>query len=47
VFNDDFVQLPAHIVAARARQSAKWLTDQVSRRSLPVRKARPRAQQPG
>ena len=47
VFNDDFVQLPAHVVAARARQSVKWLTDQVSRRSLPIRKDRPRAKQSG
>jgi sugar phosphate isomerase/epimerase len=47
VFNDDFVQLPAYVVAARARQSVKWLTDQVSRRSLPIRKDRPRAKQSG
>jgi len=39
VFNDDYTQLPAPLVAARARQSVKWLTDQVSRRSLPVRRA--------
>jgi sugar phosphate isomerase/epimerase len=42
VFNDDYTQLPAGFVAARARASAKWLTDQVSRRSLPIRKDRPR-----
>jgi len=47
VFNDDYTQLPGPFVAARARQSAKWLTDQVSRRSLPIRKDRPRARQPG
>ena len=38
VFNDDYVQLPASLVTARARQSVKWLTDHVSRRSLPMRK---------
>jgi predicted xylose isomerase-like sugar epimerase len=47
VFNDDYTQLPAPFVAVRARQSVKWLTDQVSRRSLPIRKDRPRARQPG
>ena len=45
VFNDDYAQLPAAFVAARARASVKWLTDQVSRRSLPVR--RDRVRQPG
>jgi sugar phosphate isomerase/epimerase len=39
VFNDDYVQLPLAVVARRARQSVKWLTDQVSRRSLPIRRA--------
>jgi sugar phosphate isomerase/epimerase len=39
VFNDDYTQLPLAIVAARARRSVKWLTDQVSRRSLPLRGA--------
>jgi sugar phosphate isomerase/epimerase len=39
VFNDDYVQLPASLVAARARASVKRLTDHVSRRSLPVRRA--------
>jgi sugar phosphate isomerase/epimerase len=38
VFNDDYTQLPAPLVAARARQSVKWLTDHVSRRSLPMRR---------
>src|SRR5262245_28963789 len=38
VFNDDYTQLPPAIVAARARASAKWLTDHVSRRSIPVRR---------
>ena len=47
VFNDDYVQLPASLVTARARASVKWLTDQVSRRSLPIRKDGPRARQPG
>ena len=37
VFNDDYAQLPHAIVAERARRSVKWLTDQVSRRSLPLR----------
>jgi len=40
VFNDDYTQLPPPVVAARARRSVKWLTDQVSRRSLPLRGAR-------
>jgi sugar phosphate isomerase/epimerase len=35
VFNDDYLQLPAPLVAARARRSVKWLADRVSRRSLP------------
>jgi sugar phosphate isomerase/epimerase len=37
VFNDDYTQLPIAVVAERARRSVKWLTDQVSRRSLPLR----------
>jgi len=41
VFNDDYTQLPAPLVAARARQSVKWLTDHVSRRSLPIRRTVP------
>jgi sugar phosphate isomerase/epimerase len=40
VFNDDYAQLPHAVVAERARRSVKWLTDQVSRRSLPLRGAR-------
>jgi sugar phosphate isomerase/epimerase len=39
VFNDDYRQLPLHIVAERARQSVKWITGLVSRRSLPARRA--------
>ncbi len=39
VFNDDYVQLPPPLVAERARRSVKWLTDRVSRRSLPLRAA--------
>ena len=39
VFNDDYTQLPHAVVAERARRSVKWLTDQVSRRSLPLRGA--------
>ena len=38
VFNDDYVQLPLATVAARARQSVRFLVGQVSRRSLPVRR---------
>jgi len=38
VFNDDYVQLPPPLVAERARRSVKWLTDHVSRRSLPLRR---------
>jgi sugar phosphate isomerase/epimerase len=38
VFNDDYTQLPPAVVAARARASAKWITDHVSRRSIPVRR---------
>jgi len=38
VFNDDYTQLPPSFVAQRARQSAKWITDHVSRRSIPVRR---------
>jgi sugar phosphate isomerase/epimerase len=39
VFNDDYTQLPVGVVAERARRSVKWLTNQVSRRSLPLRGA--------
>jgi sugar phosphate isomerase/epimerase len=45
VFNDDYTQLPSALVAQRARQSAKWITDRVSRRSLPVRRTVPRLPQ--
>jgi sugar phosphate isomerase/epimerase len=38
VFNDDYMQLPPAMVAARARRSVKWVTDQVSHRSLPPRR---------
>jgi sugar phosphate isomerase/epimerase len=38
VFNDDYVQLPLAVVAERARASVRWLTGQVPRRSLPVRR---------
>ena len=38
VFNDDFKQMPLATVAQRARKSVKWITDQVSRRSLPARR---------
>jgi sugar phosphate isomerase/epimerase len=39
VFNDDYVQLAPGIVAERAHRGAKWVTDQVLRRSLQVRQA--------
>jgi len=38
VFNDDYMQLPPAVVAGRARRSVKWITDQVSHRSLPPRR---------
>jgi sugar phosphate isomerase/epimerase len=38
VFNDDYAQLSLPVVAGRARQSVKWITDRVSRRSLPMRR---------
>ncbi|MDB5932666.1 MAG: 4-hydroxyphenylpyruvate dioxygenase [Massilia sp.] len=38
VFNDDYLQLPPAVVAQRAHRSAKWVTDQVLRRSLEVRR---------
>jgi len=43
VFNDDYVQLPLAVVAERARASVRWLTGQVPRRSLPVRRMPPRS----
>jgi sugar phosphate isomerase/epimerase len=36
VFNDDYSQLPLDFVAKRAAASVRWLTSQVSRRSLPL-----------
>ena len=39
VFNDDYKQLPLPLVAQRARQSVKWITGRVARRSLPARQA--------
>jgi hypothetical protein len=38
VFNDDYVQRPAEVVAARARGAAAWLTGRVARWSLPSRR---------
>jgi len=38
VFNDDYLQLSPEVVARRAHASAKWVTDQVLRRSLQVRR---------
>jgi sugar phosphate isomerase/epimerase len=43
VFNDDYVQLPLAVVAERARASVKWLTGQVPRRSLPMRRTQRRS----
>jgi sugar phosphate isomerase/epimerase len=40
VFNDDYVQLPLAMVAARARESVRFLVGKVSRRTLPVRARR-------
>lgn len=37
VFNDDYLQMPPEVVATHARRAAKWVTDQVLRRSLQVR----------
>jgi 2-keto-myo-inositol isomerase len=37
VVNDDYLQLPPELVCARALGAAKWITDQVLRRSLQVR----------
>jgi sugar phosphate isomerase/epimerase len=37
VFNDDYLQMPPEVVAIRAHKSAKWVTDQVLRRSLQAR----------
>ena len=39
VFNDDYRQLPLLMVAERARQSVKWISGLVSRRSLPARRS--------
>ncbi len=39
VANDDYLQLSPLIVAQRAHASAKWVTDQVLRRSLPMRQS--------
>lgn len=41
VFNDDYLQMTPGLVAARARRSAKWVTDQVLRRSLQIREKVP------
>lgn len=38
VFNDDYNQLPHAVVLEHAHRSAKWVTDQVLRRSLPLRR---------
>ncbi|MFC5497669.1 sugar phosphate isomerase/epimerase family protein [Caenimonas terrae] len=36
VFNDDYQQMPARAVAARARKSALWLGEEVLQRSVPL-----------
>ncbi|MBC3885295.1 sugar phosphate isomerase/epimerase family protein [Undibacterium griseum] len=41
VFNDDYLQLSPEIVAKRAHGAAKWVTDQVLRRSLNMRQPVP------
>jgi sugar phosphate isomerase/epimerase len=38
VFNDDYRQLPLPMVCERAKCSVKWVSDLVSRRSLPLRR---------
>lgn len=38
VFNDDYKALPPGLVAERARESVRWITGKVSRRSLPARR---------
>ncbi len=40
VFNDDYLQMPLRRVTERAQRSVAWITDHVSRRSLPVRRQR-------
>lgn len=37
VLNDDYLQLAPDMVAQRAKRAAKWVTDQVLRRSLKIR----------
>ena len=39
IFNDDYQQLPPRFVLEQAHRSVKWVTDQVLRRSLPLRGA--------
>ena len=39
VFNDDYRQLPLAMVCDRAKRGVKWVSDLVSRRSLPLRRA--------
>ncbi|TAK80954.1 MAG: sugar phosphate isomerase/epimerase [Betaproteobacteria bacterium] len=38
VFNDDYRNLPLPMVCERAKRSVKWVSDLVSRRSLPPRR---------
>jgi sugar phosphate isomerase/epimerase len=39
VFNDDYRQLPLRMVCERAKRAVKWVSDLVSRRSLPRRRS--------
>jgi sugar phosphate isomerase/epimerase len=36
VYNDDYLQIPPEVVAARARHAAEWLGETVLRRALPI-----------
>jgi sugar phosphate isomerase/epimerase len=36
VYNDDYLQMPAETVAARAQRAAEWLGETVLRRALPI-----------
>ena len=36
VYNDDYLQMPPEVVAARALAAAEWLGETVLRRALPV-----------
>ena len=40
VFNDDYRELPAHVVARRASQAMAWVNNQALRRRLPLNRLR-------